>query len=237
MSADRAGAGASQTARLVVAGVVSGGVTGVLVARGLAAFAGSRNAPWVLGRAAGITAYLLMVALVLLGLLLSHPGRVRLRWPSAPTRVRLHVTLAALTLAFTALHVLALVSDRWAGVGWRGAVLPLGATYRPLAVTLGVAGLDLGVVVGVTAALAGHLPARAWWPVHKVAAVALLAVWVHGLLAGSDTGALRATYLGTGAAVLVVALSRYWWRSALDVASDRAADARAGAPSVTGGRR
>jgi hypothetical protein len=76
-------------------------------------------------------------------------------------------------------------------------------------VTLGVLGGWAGVLAGGTAALAGHLPARAWWPIHKVAAFSLVLAWLHGVLVGGDAHALRWVYVGTGLLVLGVAVSRY----------------------------
>jgi large subunit ribosomal protein L29 len=40
---------------------------------------GNEAAPWMLARASGFTSYLLMMSLVLVGLLLAHPGATRLR--------------------------------------------------------------------------------------------------------------------------------------------------------------
>ena len=187
---------------------VSFGVSGVLIGAALNGVRGNRMAPWIIGRAAGVCAYVLLVAVVVLGLVLSHPGRARSGGSSA-RRIRVHIALVLFTFGFTALHVAVLVSDRWAGVGWRGAFLPLGAVYRPLPVTLGLFGLWTGLLVGGTAALAGRLPRRMWWPLHKIAALTLMLVWVHGVLAGSDTPALLGAYIATGAFVLAVALWRY----------------------------
>lgn len=192
---------------------ISAAVTGLAIGGALHSISGNRMAPWILGRASGLCAYLLLVALVLFGLVLSHPARARLRLPSTATRIRTHITLAFLALAATALHVVVLATDKWAGVGWAGAVLPLNATYRPVPVTLGILGLWLGLLAGVSAALAGRLPRRAWWPVHKVAAGSLVLVWAHGVLAGSDTPALLALYVVTGMLVVGVAGSRYATRT------------------------
>jgi len=52
--------------------------------------------------------------------------------------------------------------------------------------------------------------------VHKVAAVALVLVWLHGMWAGSDAAALRPLYLGTGAAVVLLAVTRYTARTRAD---------------------
>ncbi len=177
---------------------------------------GNKMAPWILGRAAGISAYLLIVALVAIGLLLSHPAGARLRRPRPAALVRIHVSLAVFTLAFTVLHIAVLAEDSYAGVGWRGALLPGLATYRPLAVTLGVIGCYAGLLAGITAAAAGRFAGRVWWPIHKVAIVSLLLVWTHGVLAGSDTPALQALYIGTGVMILLLAISRYGARTRAD---------------------
>jgi hypothetical protein len=168
----------------------------------------------VLGRAAGLTAYLLLVALTLTGLLLAHPRAARLRHPHPVTRLRLHAWLAAFTLAFVALHVVALATDRFAHVGWAGALIPMASAYRPLPVTFGVLAMWAGLIAGATAALAGRGAGRWWWPVHRLAASSLVLVVAHGLLAGSDAPALRVGYATTALAVLGVALSRYlpWTR-------------------------
>jgi len=64
----------------------------------------------ILGRAAGITSYLLLVGLVLFGLVLSHPARARWRRPSSATRIRVHVSLSVFTLVFTVLHIVVLAT-------------------------------------------------------------------------------------------------------------------------------
>ena len=175
----------------------------------VAAVSGQRQGPWILARAAGVTAYTLLTLLVVTGLVLAHPRAARLRRPHPRTRLSMHRGLAVFTLVFVVLHVLVLASDRWAGVGWRGAVLPLASSYRPLPVTLGLLGLWSGAAAGATAALAGRLGGRMWFPVHRVAAAAFVLVWAHGVFTGSDVLGLRLLYAGTGTGVLVLAVSRY----------------------------
>lgn len=205
MSASVAGA---RTPLRVLGGVASAGLTVALLAAAYERVAGNRMAPWIVDRAAGVCSYLLLVALVVLGLVLAHPARVRLGG-STPSRLRAHVALALFTFAFTVLHVVVLATDRFAGVGWAGALLPMHASYRPVPVTIGIVGVWAGLLAGLSAAAAGWLPRRLWWPLHKVAAVSFVLVWLHGVLAGGDTPALLAIYIGTGVLVLVIAASRY----------------------------
>jgi predicted ferric reductase len=188
--------------------LISSAVTGTIIGLVVARVSGDRMAPWILGRATGVCSYLLLTALVVLGLTLSHPRRAE-RGRTAMLRMRAHIVLSLLTLALTVLHIVVLATDRYAGVGWWGAALPMGAQYRPVAVTLGVIGAWIGVLAGLSAGVAGRLPRRAWWPLHKVAAVSYVLIWLHGVYAGSDTRPLLGLYLGTGALVLMVAVGRY----------------------------
>lgn len=196
---------------------VSTGVSGVLVGRAAQAVAGDKMAPWILGRASGICAYVLMLALVVLGLVLSHPSRARWRRPSAAVRIRAHVSLAVFTGAFVVLHVVVLATDKYANVGWWGALLPMGSQYRPVPVTLGVICTYAGVLAGVTAVAAGRWAAKVWWPVHKVAALVLVLAWLHGVLSGIDTPSLWWLYVVTAALVVVLGASRYLTRRSDDV--------------------
>ncbi len=206
----------TRTAIMVVATAASSALSAWLVGAAVSSIASDKMAPWLLARAAGVSSYLLIVALVCFGLFLSHPAAARVRRPGPAFRLRVHVSLAVFTLVFTVLHIAALISDRYAGVGWRGALVPGLAAYRPLPVTLGVIGLYAGLLAGITAAAAGRFAGRVWWPIHKVAIVSLLLVWLHGVLAGSDTPALLTMYVATGGLVVTLAISRYTARTRVD---------------------
>jgi len=225
------------TATRAVGGVLmlagAGWATAWLLGRAATSVAGNHNAPWIVGRASGITAYLLLLAVTALGLALSHPWRARYRRPSTVARIRAHAVLATFTLAFTVLHIVVLANDSYAGVGWRGALLPMGASYRPVPVTLGVIGLYSGLLSGVTAALAGRLTARLWWPLHKVSALALVLVWLHGVFSGSDSATLTTMYVLTGAAVVALAVSRYVTTTPADRVDELAQGATAAVLPVT----
>ena len=121
---------------------------------------------------------------------------------------RAHLSLAAATVVLLAGHVAAVALDRYAGVGWRGALVPWGAQYRPTAVALGTLALDGIILVGATAALAGSIARRVWLPVHGISSVLFVLCLAHGLLAGSDSHVLWALYAGTGLAVAFLQVSR-----------------------------
>lgn len=189
---------------VVMSAVTAGWATGWVAVH----VVNAEHPKWLLARVSGIAALLMLTALVVLGLLLAHPRGTALRSLPRATLLRLHVGLAAFTAVFTVLHVAVLALDDYAGVGWAGVVLPLGAEYRPLPVTLGWLGLYAGLAAGLTARYAGHL-GRIWFPLHRVTIVTYAAVWAHGIWTGSDTGVLLPLYAASALIVVSTAISRY----------------------------
>lgn len=224
---------APATTAAVAVGAIATALAGRLAITSLAE---ESAVSWVLARASGLTAYLLLTALVTTGLTLAHPAVAGRGWPTRTTRLTVHVALATFTLVFTVLHVVVLATDQWVDVGWAGALLPFASGYRPVGVTLGVLALWSGLITGVTARLAGRVAARVWWPVHKVAAAAFVLVWAHGVVAGSDTPSLAWFYGLTGAAVLGLAVSRYAARTPAEHVDElaRSLTADPDAPVTTG---
>lgn len=168
-----------------------------------------RMLPWIVGRGLGLAAYLALTALVLVGTWYSHPWRLRRPGLHPAVQLRAHAVLAAGTVLLVAGHVLALVLDRYAGVGVQGALVPGSSRYRPAAVALGTLALYLGLATGLSAALAGRLVTRHRWIfVHRFAVVVFGLTWFHGVLAGSDTPALRVVYASSGVAVVALTVTR-----------------------------
>ena len=174
----------------------------------------NRMLPWILGRSLGLASYLTLTALVVLGLWLRHPWRQRV-WSFRPeTLLRSHVVLAAGTIVLLAGHLVSIALDHYAGVGWTGSFVPWQAHYRPTAVALGTLGLYAMVLVAGTAALAGSIARRVWFPIHAVSAAVFCLCLAHGALAGSDSHTLRWVYVITGGLVAGVQVTRWLARSA-----------------------
>jgi DMSO/TMAO reductase YedYZ heme-binding membrane subunit len=169
----------------------------------------SRYFPWLTGRALGIAGYIALSALVILGVWMRHPWRLRRPLVHSETRLRVHAALATSTLALVAGHLVALASDKYAGVGWIGAFVPGQSQYRTLAVALGVIAMFFMVLLFATARSAGRFGARHWLTYHRFAVMTFALVWFHGVMAGTDTAALRVLYVLTGAAVALLTMTRY----------------------------
>jgi len=170
---------------------------------------------WIIGRGSGLAAYVTIATLCLLGLWLRHPWR--LRWPilHPETTLRLHAALGASTVVLLASHLISLALDKYAGVGWKGVFVPNAATYRPFAVSIGVICLYVILAIIVTARLGARLIGRRWLLVHQLSLPAFGAVFCHGVLAGTDTPALKVGYVVTGAMVVGLFITRRFARPAV----------------------
>jgi len=190
----------------------------VLTIAGLAGFASAtlatpvvhnRYFPWIIGRVLGLAAYSSLSLLVVLGIWLRHPWRFRWSVIRQETALRYHAALAGATLLLVVGHLTSLASDRYAGVGWIGALLPGQSVYRPVPVALGVAAWWAFLLVAGTARIGGRLVGRRWLPVHRLAGPIFASVFVHGLLSGTDASRLRPVYAASGCVVLMMWLSRH----------------------------
>ena len=188
---------------------------GFLLARLALPIVHGRSFLWITGRALGLAAYTAMVLLVVLGTWMRHPSRRRWPGPHPETQLRLHAMLGMATVVLLAGHIGTLAADRYAGVGWSGAVLPGVASYRPWAVAAGVVAAYGLVAVVATAALGGRLVGQHWLTVHRVTVPVFALVWFHAVLAGTDAPRLRVVYALSGVLVVGITLSRVFARPAV----------------------
>lgn len=151
---------------------------------------------WILARAAGLTAYALLTAAVLAGLVVKAKPFGRAVRPA--TAVDLHRTIAVLALGALAVHATALVLDSTVQIGVAALLVPGLSPYRPLWTGLGVLAAELMVVVYASFSLRRWIGQRAWRRLHWATYGLFAAATAHGLMAGSDSGRgwAIALYLG-----------------------------------------
>jgi predicted ferric reductase len=142
---------------------------------------------WFATRGAGVVSLLLASAVVVLGLLTTarwqRPG-----WPRFLT-AELHRTVALVSVAFTALHVVTAILDPYAQLGILAAIVPLASSYRPVAVAWGVLSVDLLLAVTITSLLRDRIGYRTWKAVHWLAYAGWPLAVLHSITAGSDATA------------------------------------------------
>ena len=168
-----------------------------------------RFLPWIVARGVGLTALVLLGVLVSLGILLSHPLN-RSAWRQTKELLVWHRYLWTFVIALIAVHVVAIVPDRYALVSLFGALVPGAAGYRALPVALGTISLYALLLTAGTAAYAQRLPPKVWLGIHRWGTVVFALAWLHGLLTGSDSLPLRPLYLFLMTVVALSAAVRYW---------------------------
>ncbi len=168
-----------------------------------------RYLPWIIARSVGLTALVLLTVLVSLGILLSHPLN-RSTWRQTKELLVWHRYLSVFVLALIAVHVLAIVLDKYAHVSIVGALVPGLAGYRVLPVALGTVALYAFLITASSASYAQKLPPKLWMGIHRWALVIFALAWTHGVLAGADSASLRTLYLFLIAIVAASAAVRYW---------------------------
>jgi predicted ferric reductase len=152
---------------------------------------------WYVARAGGVVAWALVVASCAWGLL--HATRAFGRRPTPAWMLSTHRYLSALAIVFVAVHVVAIVADSYVHFGITDVVVPMAASWHPLAVAWGIVGTYLLLAIELTSLTRQHIPQKVWRGIHLFSYVVLGITTVHFLSAGTDANAL----LPTAAAVLI----------------------------------
>jgi hypothetical protein len=164
---------------------------------------------WLAARATGMVALLLLTFQVAIGLVLSHPHN-KTTWKLSKKIFPWHDHLWVFVVAFLVAHIVSLVVDPKAGVSLTGAFIPGLSQYRSTPVALGTLALYAFLVTALTARYTKLLPPGAWLSLHRLALLIFVLSWLHGMLAGTDSGPLLVIYLFAGAVVGAAGAYRYW---------------------------
>lgn len=176
---------------------------------------------WLLARASGMTAYVLLTVAVLAGVVLKTRPFRSLK-PSAVTDVHRFVSL--LGLGAIALHGVTLALDRAVPIPVAALFVPGLSPYRPLATGIGVLAAEVMVLVYVSFAVRKRIGTGNWRRLHRASYAVFAAATVHGVAAGSDSGRSWAFAIYLAAIGAVVAAAA--WR-AVDPVQPRVSRGRA----------
>ena len=162
-------------------------------------------ADWYAARAGGMVAYVLLTAVVLVGLAMS--GRERLDgWPRFALE-DVHRFGGALVGVFVSLHILTLALDSQAQLPLGAMIVPFVSSYRPFWTGLGIVTAELLLALAVANALRKQLGYRTWRRLHYLNFAVWIGATAHGIGAGTDSGVLSFTVVYVAAIVSVVALT------------------------------
>jgi sulfoxide reductase heme-binding subunit YedZ len=166
---------------------------------------------WVLARVGGLASYASLAVALFTGIALRTAV---LDWLGSNRALRsLHECTTVLWIPLAAIHVVALVLDQTARVGWLDLLIPFRAPYGTLAIGLGTLSVDVLLVVTVTSFFKRRMHPDVWRWLHRLAYAAFALMFLHAVLGGTDFSdpAVSAITWATAAALVVLALARAAW--------------------------
>lgn len=181
---------------------------------------------WIVLRAAGVGAYMMLFLAVAWGLI-ATTGVVSRRI-AKNTSVLIHQVLGSVGLLLLAIHMAGLLLDEFVEVDALDLLIPLRVEKRPVAIALGVVGMYVAVVVLVTSWFRKGIGPVWWRRTHLLATPAFVLGMAHGMVAGTDTTRpwMWWTYVGTALVIVFLLVVR-----ALAGAKQRANGAQHARPS------
>ena len=161
--------------------------------------------PWYIARAAGLVSWALLAAATLWGLALST--KVLGRRPRPNWLLDMHRWLGGTALAFTGVHVVALLADQYVHFGLTEILLPFASKWHPVAIAWGVVAAYLLLAVELTSLARAKLSKRVWRRVHTASFVLFVMATVHGLSAGTDTKSAAARLVALAVGTVFIGLT------------------------------
>jgi predicted ferric reductase len=163
---------------------------------------------WVILRAAGIGAYLMLFLSVAWGLVATTS--VMGKKVSKASAVAVHQFVSSIALVLLGVHVGGVLLDRFVPFHPLDIVIPLHSAFRPVAVAFGIVAMYLAVVVLVSSWMRKRIGTMLWRRLHGLAAPAFTLSMAHGIFTGTDT--IRPwmwwIYVASGGTVLFLVMVR-----------------------------
>ncbi|OQY87190.1 MAG: hypothetical protein B6D41_12105 [Chloroflexi bacterium UTCFX4] len=160
------------------------------------------KAYWYLARAAGVIAYLLLWLSMVFGMVVSN--KMARLWNGGPTAIELHQFVTWLAIAFSVLHALILLGDKYISATLVQVLTPFAySDYEPFWVGMGQIGFYVCVLIAASFYFRKQSGYRAWRALHYGSFVLYLVLTLHGIFAGTDTAAPGMMLLYLGSALIV----------------------------------
>lgn len=162
---------------------------------------GDGRMTWIIIRASGVVAYLLVTGATVWGLVVST-GLLG-RSVSKKNLTYVHESLSIGSILATIIHMVFLVADNFVEFSVADLLVPGRAGWRPLPVALGVVSFYGLVVITASFYVRRRIGQSIWRYLHYGSFGLFLSALGHGVLAGTDTThpAMNAMYIATGVLV------------------------------------
>jgi DMSO/TMAO reductase YedYZ heme-binding membrane subunit len=152
---------------------------------------------WIVLRAAGIGAYVMLFLSVAWGL--ASTTSVLGKRVSKASATTIHQFTATCGLFLLALHLGGLLVDTFTPFSVADITIPMSSSFRPVAVTFGIVAMYLMVFVIVASWLRKPVGTTWWRRTHILAVPTFVLSMLHGVFAGTDSArpAMWWTYVAT----------------------------------------
>ncbi|MGZ5289844.1 MAG: ferric reductase-like transmembrane domain-containing protein [Actinomycetota bacterium] len=140
---------------------------------------------WILLRAAGVGAYVMLFMAVAWGLVATTA--VVTKHVSKPAANMFHQFVATTGLVLLGVHMAILLIDAYMPFHVLDLLVPMRSTFRPVAITAGVIAMYAMVAVMVSSWVRKKLSTKVWRSIHLLAVPAFTLALAHGVFSGTDT--------------------------------------------------
>jgi predicted ferric reductase len=163
---------------------------------------------WIVLRAAGIGAYLMLWLSVAWGLVATTS--IVTKRISKQSSNLFHQFTATVALTLLGIHLGGLLVDSFMSFGLPDLLIPMRSTFRPVATAFGVVAMYATVAV-LTSSWTKRRIGNTWWRrLHLLAIPTFVLSMVHGIFAGTDAARpwMWGIYLATGVITLFLVIVR-----------------------------
>lgn len=140
---------------------------------------------WILLRAAGVGAYVMLFMAVAWGLVATTA--VVTKRVSKPAANMFHQFVATTGLVLLGVHMAILLIDAYMPFHILDLLVPMRSTFRPVAITAGVLAMYAMVAIMVSSWIRKKLSTKVWRSIHLLAVPAFTLALAHGVFSGTDT--------------------------------------------------
>jgi sulfoxide reductase heme-binding subunit YedZ len=163
---------------------------------------------WYVTRSAGIIAYLLLWLSTVLGLAVTSKyldGMLDRLFT-----YDFHEFISLMAVAFTLVHVLVLMLDRYLPYSLVQVLVPFLSPYRPFWVGVGVIAFYITLLVTITFYFRNRIGTRSFRIIHYLSFLGYIGVTLHGWFSGTDTALPSMQILYKVSGLVVLFLTVYW---------------------------
>lgn len=148
---------------------------------------------WHFSRGTAVVSYLMLTGSVWWGLALST--KIAKRIVPAPTSLALHSATSWSALILAGLHAVSLLFDTYFTFNVVNLLVPLTGPYRPFWVGIGIGSFYMMFVLTASYSYRSVIGQKNWRLLHFMTFPLYFFVTLHGVQAGTDTGAMLPIYI------------------------------------------